>query len=116
MELEKFIEDEVFSPALVAKALRTRKSEIAQTLGLRREVLSRKDRVKADKTQTLLRHMLEILNRVERTTGSIMVAYAWYRSEPLSGFGNATADRLVREGKSHYVHAYLDHVDSGGYA
>ena len=116
MELEQLIKDDVYSPSLIADELRTRKSELAETLGLKREVLSRNNRIRAKKTQILLRQMVEILHRVEKRTGSILVAYAWYRSERLIGFGDATADRLVREGKSRYVHAYLDHIESGGYA
>ena len=43
--------------------------------------------------------MLEILNRVEAETGSLLAAYAWFRAEPLPGFGGATPDLLLREGK-----------------
>ena len=39
--------------------------------------------------------MLEILNRVEAETGSLLAAYAWFRSEPLPGFGGATPDLLL---------------------
>ncbi len=45
-----------------------------------------------------------------------LVAYAWFRSEALPGFGGKTADELVREGHASYVHSYLDHVMAGGYA
>ena len=37
---------------------------------------------------------------VERRFGSALVAYAWYRSEPLPGFGGQTAMQLVRDGKA----------------
>jgi len=60
--------------------------------------------------------MLEILNRVEAETGSPLAAYAWFRAEPLPGFGGATPDQLVREGKADQVRAYLDRIVSGGYA
>ena len=33
------------------------------------------------------RQMLEILHRVEAQTGSELAAYAWFRAEPLPGFG-----------------------------
>ena len=36
MRLQEFVEDEVFSPTLIAGALWTTKSEIASTLGLGR--------------------------------------------------------------------------------
>lgn len=60
--------------------------------------------------------MPEILNRVEAVTGSPLAAYARFRAEPLPGFGGATPDQLVREGKADYVHAWLNRVMAGGYA
>lgn len=116
MQFQEFVEDHVFSPVLIADALRTTKSEIAGTLGLGKDAFSRGSRVRARKTQVRLRQMLEILNRVETVTGSTLVAYAWFRGEPLPGFGGATPDLLVRDGKADQVHAYLDRVMAGGYA
>ncbi len=116
MQFRKFVEDQVFSPTLIANALRTTKSEIAGTLGLGKDAFSRKTRIRARKTQTRLREMLEILNRVEAETGSPIGAYAWFRAEPLSGFGGMTPDQLVRGGRADHVHAYLDRVMAGGYA
>lgn len=114
--LARLVEDQVLSPALIAAELRTTKAEIAGTLGLERDALSRTSRIKARKTQVRLRQMLEILNRVEAGTGSLLAAYAWFRAEPLQGFGGATADLLLREGRAGHVHAYLDRVSAGGYA
>ncbi len=100
----------------IAAELRTTKAEIAGTLGLGRDALSRASRIRARKTQIRLRQMLEILNRVEAETGSPLAAYAWFRAERLPGFGGATADLLLREGKADHVHAYLHRVAAGGYA
>lgn len=116
MRFQELVEDEVFSPTLVAQALRTTKAEIANTLGLGKDSFMRTSRVRARKTQVRLRQMLEILNRVEAETGSPLAAYAWFRAEPLPGFGGSTPDQLVREGKADYVHAYLDRIMAGGYA
>ncbi len=116
MRFQEFVEDQVFSPLLIASRLRTTKAEIAGTLGLGRDAFSRASRIRARKTQVRLRQMLEILNRVEGQTGSPLAAYAWFRGEPLPGFGGATADLLLREGKADQVHAYLDSVVAGGYA
>ena len=116
MEFQSYIENHIFSPTLIAKALRTTKSEIADTLGLAKDAFSRNSRVKATKTQTRLRQMLEILHRVEEATGSPLAAYAWFRAEQLPGFGGMTADQLVRDGKARYVHYHLDRVMDGGYA
>lgn len=116
MALQDYVEDEVFSPGRIAAALRTTKGEIASTLGLSTDAVSRVSRIRARKTQTRLREMLEILNRVEPQLGSRLAAYAWFRSQPLTGLGDMTPDQLVREGRADLVHAYLDQVMAGGYA
>ena len=117
MELQEFVEDQVFSPALIAGALRTTRTEIATTLGLGQDAFSRTARLRAPKTQTRLREMMEILRRVQAHTGcATLVAYAWFRSEPLPGLDCMTPDQLVRQGKAAYVHAYLDQFSAGGYA
>ncbi|MCY4096277.1 MAG: hypothetical protein OXG05_14270 [Gammaproteobacteria bacterium] len=105
MELDKLVEGGVFSPALIADELRTHRYELASTLGVKREVLTRATRVRSKKIQSLLRGMLEILLRVETPTGSALAAYAWYRGVPIPGFSGMTADRLVREGKIDAVRA-----------
>ena len=116
MRFQRFIADEAFSPTLIADALRTTKSEIAGTLGLGKDAFTRASRIRARKTQVRLLQLLEILNRVEAVTGSLLAAYAWFRAEPLPGFGGATPDQLVREGRAEHVHAYLDRIMAGGYA
>ena len=116
MQFQEYMDNQVFSPALIAAALRTTKSEIAGTLGLGKDAFSRTSRVRARKTQVRLRQMMELLNRVEAATGSPLAAYAWFRSEPLPGFGGATPDLLVREGRADDVRAYLDRIMAGGYA
>ncbi len=116
MLFQELVKDQVFSPLLIAAALRTTKSEIAGTLGLGRDAFSRASRIRARKTQARLRQMLEILNRVEAETGSPLAAYAWFRSEPLPGFAGATPDLLLRQGKADQVHAHLDRIMAGGYA
>ena len=119
MQLQNLVDSktQAFSPTLIAGALRTTKAEIADTLGLSRDALSRVARIRATKTQTRLREMVEILHRVEDYTGApSLVAYAWFRSEALPGFGGMTADQLVREGNAHMVHAHLDRIMAGGYA
>lgn len=83
MQFDEFLEDHVFSPTLIANALRTTKSEVAGTLGLGQDSLSRASRIRARKTQVRLRQRLEILNRVEAETGSPLAAYAWFRGQPL---------------------------------
>lgn len=117
MQLLEIVDEQVSSPPLIARALRTTKAEIAETLGLSPDALSRSTRLQAPKAQTRLREMVEILRRVEAYTGGpALVAYAWFRSEPLPGFAGQTPGRLVRQGKARYVHSHLDRIMAGGYA
>lgn len=105
-----------FSPRRIAEALMTTVDDLARSAGLGRDALSRKDRVASPRTQTRLREMVEILNRAAPRFGSWLLAYAWYRSEPLAGFGGKTAMHLVREGRADLVADYIDAVDAGIFA
>ena len=116
MSLEAFAEDGRFAPSRIATALRTTLDEVARTVGLGRDAVMRQDRIASPKTQKRLREMVEILNRVEPRFGSALIAYAWYRSEPLAGFGGLTAMQLVREGHAADVLEYIDAVDAGIHA
>ena len=117
MQFQDFVADQVFSPTLIADELRTTKARDCRHAGTRKGRSHAYRRAsRARKTQVRLRQMLEILNRVEAATGSPIAAYAWFRAEPLPGFGGATPDQLVREGRAEHVHAYLDRIMAGGYA
>lgn len=116
MILESFAEGGQFAPNRIAEALRTTRDEVARTVGLGRDAMMRPDRVASPRTQKRLREMAEVLNRVEPRFGSALIAYAWYRSEPLAGFGGQTAMQLVREGRAQEVMDYIDAVDAGVYA
>ena len=78
--------------------------------------MQRKERVRSHKTQRRLREMMEIINKVEPRFGSALMAYAWYRSEPLPGFSGQTAMQLVRSGRADEVLDYVDAVDAGIHA
>lgn len=116
MRIETLAEDGYFAPALIAATLRTTKEEVAQTVGLGRDALMRSHRIQSAKTQKRLREMVEILNRVEPRFGSALLAYAWYRSEPLAGFDGMTAMHMVQEGRAADVMDYIDSVDAGVHA
>ena len=106
----------MFAPRKIADVLRTSSDDVARTLGLGRDALQRKDRVGSDKTQRRLREMVELLNKVEPRFGSALIAYAWYRSEPLAGFSGQSAMQLVRDGRAQEVLDYIDAVDAGVHA
>lgn len=116
MSLEAFAEDGRFAPNRIATSLRTTLDEVARTVGLGRYAVMRQDRIASPKTQKRLREMVEILNRVEPRFGSALIAYAWYRSEPLAGFGGRIAMQIVRDGHAGDVMDYIDAVDAGIHA
>ena len=75
MQFQVFVEDEVFSPTLVAEALRTTKSEIAGTLGLGKDAFTRASRIRARKTRVRLRQIpLRFAARVWRRCSGSAVA------------------------------------------
>jgi len=116
MTLVQYSDDGFFAPRKIAEALRTTSEEVAKTAGLGKDAVQRKDRVRSDKTQRRLREMVEIVNKVEPRFGSALMAYAWYRSEPLPGFSGQTAMQLVRSGRADEVLDYIDAVDAGIHA
>ena len=116
MGLAQYAEGGEFAPRKIAEVLRTTSAEVARTAGLGRDAVQRKDRLRSDRTQRRLREMVEVLNKVEPRFGSPLMAYAWYRSEPLPGFGGQTAMQLVRDGKADEVLAFIDAVDAGVHA
>ncbi|MER9136026.1 MbcA/ParS/Xre antitoxin family protein [Mesorhizobium sp. M0830] len=116
MGLVQYSDNGFFAPRKIAEALRTTSEEVAKTAGLGKDAVQRKDRVRSDKTQRRLREMVEIVNKVEPRFGSALMAYAWYRSEPLPGFSGQTAMQLVRSGRADEVLDYIDAVDAGIHA
>ncbi len=116
MRLAQYADNGLFAPRKIAEAFRTTSEEVARTAGLGRDAIQRKDRVKSDRTQRRLREMIEIVNKVEVRFGSALIAYAWYRSEPLPGFSGQTAMQLVQSGRADEVLEYIDAVDAGVHA
>jgi hypothetical protein len=113
MGLAKYADDGFFAPRKIADVLRTTSEEVARTAGLGRDAVQRQERSRSAKTQRRLREMVEVINKVEPRFGSELIAYAWYRSEPLPGFSGQTAMQLVREGRIDEVLDYVDAVDAG---
>jgi hypothetical protein len=116
MSLVQYADQGLFAPRKIAEAWRTTSEEVARTAGLGRDAVQRQERVRSDKTQRRLREMVEIINKVEPRFGSALIAYAWYRSEPLAGFSGQTAMQLVRGGQADDVLDYIDAIDAGVHA
>ena len=116
MDLLQYSEGGIFAPVKIAHAFHTTSEEVARSAGLGRDAIQRRDRVRSDKTQRRLREMVEVINKIEPRFGSALIAFAWYRSEPLSGFSGRTAMQLVREGRANEILEFIDAVDAGVYA
>jgi uncharacterized protein (DUF2384 family) len=99
-----------------AEAFGMSKGQLAETVGVAPETLQRTSRADAPKTQTRLREMIEIINRVSDWAGGDVQAMAWYRAQPIPAFGGRTAESLVKDGKAGAVREYLDSVALGGFA
>lgn len=96
--------------------LHVTRAELASASGLSRDAISKSARASAPATQSRLRDVVEILNRVQGWAGSPQQAFAWYRSQPLPSFGDQTAEALVKEGRAEAVKRYLDRITLGGFA
>jgi hypothetical protein len=116
MGLTQYADGGIFAPRKIADAFRTTSEEVARTAGLGKDAVQRRDRVRSDRTQRRLREMVEVINKVESRFGSALMAYAWYRSEPLAGFSGQTAMQMVRTGRAEDVLDYIDAVDAGVHA
>ncbi len=116
MSLAQYADEGLFAPGKIAHAFHTTSEEVARSAGLGRDAIQRKDRVRSDKTQRRLREMIEVINKVEPRFGSALIAFAWYRSEPLPGFSGQTAMQLVKEGRASEILEFIDAVDAGVYA
>ena len=104
-------------PDQLVDLLRVTKTELALASGLSREAVSKTTRLASPATQTRLREVAEIINRVLPWCGqSVPQAFAWSRSQPLPAFGDQTAEDLVRHGRAEHVLGYLAGLAAGGYA
>ena len=116
MSLAELTEGAVISPDQLASELRTTKRELGETIGVPQESLSRKARVVSVSTQTALRHLVEILNAVTPVVGNLIMAFAWFRSEPIIGFGGRTPEQIVKDGEFEALRAHIKRRLAGGYA
>ncbi|WP_170498835.1 hypothetical protein [Ruegeria atlantica] len=116
MEMRDLVEDRLISPDRLARHLKTTKREIGETLGIAPESLSRRQRIASVSVQTSLRHLVEILNAVAPAVGNSLMAYAWYRSEPIVGFGGRTPEEIVKDGENEALKSHILRRLEGGYA
>ena len=113
MESHRDAEDGARDPRKLIALLGTTGDEFARTLGLDKDDPRR---MESDDIQRRSGSMIELLSKVEPRFGSALLAYAWYRSEALSGFSGQTAMELVRCDRVQDVLTYIDAVDAGVHA
>lgn len=113
---------EVFSPSgniqldRFTELLRVTKTDLAFSIGLSREAISKTARFNAPATQARLRETAEILNRILPWCGSVPQAFSWFRSQPIPAFGGQTPEDLVRGGRIAELKDYLAGLAAGGFA
>ncbi len=113
----QLIDDSGFvSPKAVADQFHTTIKEVAAFSGLSQDSVSKRNRVRSKSSQKRLRDIVLILNKVQPWCGASMQAFAWYRSEQLPGFGDLTAEDLVKRGMADAVLDYLSELAEGGFA
>lgn len=108
--------DGYLNPSRMSSQFHTTKKDLADSLGLSIDAVSKKNRVVSVKTQARLSEASHIINRVTTWAGSPYMAWAWYRSQPLPSFGGKTAEDLVKEGRGDAIRRYLSRINVGGYA
>ena len=116
MGLTQYASEGILTPRKIAQRLRTTSEDLARSAGLSKGAVQPKDRIASGETQRRLRELVAVINKVEPRLGSALMAYAWYRSEPLPGFSGQTAMQLVRSGRAEDVLGYIDAVDAGVHA
>lgn len=116
MTLANIADGPVISVDKLAAELKTTKRELGETIGVPPESLSRAERAGSVSTQTALRHLVEILNAVSSAFGNMVIAFAWYRSEPLIGFGGRTPEQIVKDGEFNALRLHVQRRLDGGYA
>lgn len=114
--IEVIATDGIIAPERLSDRLKITRTELALAAGLSRDAVSKSSRLASPATQGRLRDMIEIINRVLPWSGSLPLAFAWYRSQPLPSFGDQTAEDLVKEGRAEAVKDYLSRLAIGGYA
>jgi hypothetical protein len=100
----------------LAALLRVSDAELALVAGLPNDAISHEEQSRSAPVQSRLRHICEILASVLPWAGGLPAAYAWYRSQALPSFGDATAEELVRAGRQEAVQAYLSRIAISSFA
>lgn len=113
MLLDQVTEGEQISPFELAKAIRSTTGEIADATGLSEASLLHPN---LPHTQKILREFTAILAEACIAAGNPSAAFAWFRSEPLSGFGERTPEQVFKDDGAQALVAQIKRRLAGGYA
>lgn len=106
----------------VANSLKDKVSGLAREFGLTDRLVAETAGIEfgataaARRAEERLRHMADVVERVSRCAGGPYQAMSWYRAQPLSAFGDRTAESLVKSGQAAALRDYLNHIALGGFA
>lgn len=106
--------DRLISPQRVGAALGIPLTRLAELAQVHRNTLTRHPDAPA--VQDRLGEIARIVSTAAELTGDQGRAIIWFRHQPLSGFGGATAEELVAEGQGRAVLAHLAMLRDGVYA
>lgn len=109
-------EEGLISPRAIADLFHTTIKEVAELCELSVDALNKHDRVRSERSQKRLRELMLILSQAEPWCGGRYGAYAWYRSEPIPSFGDATAEDMLKQGKAELVMQHIRRIEDGGYS
>jgi hypothetical protein len=91
-------------------------SELMVAIGLGRPDASLPAEWTSPAVQVRLSEVTQIIERVLPWCGSPQQAFAWFRSQPIPGFGGQTAEDLVCAGRVAHVASHLERIAAGGFA
>ncbi|WP_301592419.1 XRE family transcriptional regulator [Sabulicella glaciei] len=103
-------------PQAVCDRLCITMEQLAEAVGVSSETLTQGGRMSTPTAPARLRDMADVIGRVRQAAGSEHAALVWCQSQNLPGFGDLTAEDLVKTGRADAVCAYLTDIEHGGYA
>jgi hypothetical protein len=113
---DSIISDDGFiDPYLIANYFHTMIEDVSYFTGVDLNTLKNSNRSQDYKSQSRLRAVISIIEKLTLWTNSDQLSYAWYRNEPVPAFGGFTAEHIVRQGNIEIVERYIEHLVAGGF-
>lgn len=103
----------IISPQRMSAVLHMPIGELSRITHIHRNTLAQNP--ESDKVQERLGEIARIITAAADLTGDMGRAIVWFRHQPLSGFGQKTAEELVAEGHAAAVRKHLDMLADGVY-